>query len=151
MENKKAVRRQVAAGGVVYRVGEGGLEVVVCGLDSPPLRALPKGTPAPGETREQAALREVGEETGLHVHIEDFIESIDYWFVAPEEDGVRVHKTVYFYLMAALGGDLSRHDWEFDQVVWLPAEEALKALTYPNEVRIVQKGLAMAQKKGRNG
>ena len=117
--------------------------MVLCGRKAPPLWALPKGTPEPGETQEQVALREVNEETGLQVQVEGFIESIEYWFVRPP-DGVRVHKTVHFYLMSATGGDLSLHDREFDDVRWFPADQAVSAMTYEGEVRVVEKGLTMA-------
>jgi 8-oxo-dGTP pyrophosphatase MutT (NUDIX family) len=105
--------------------------------------ALPKGTPEDGESREQTALREASEETGLDVVAERFIGSIDYWFVRPG-DGARCHKTVYYYMMSANGGDTARHDGEFDRVAWFPVREALMLMTYKNEVEVVEKGLPMA-------
>ena len=126
----------------MYREGTRGIEVALCGRSSQSLWALPKGTPESGEAREQTALREVSEETGLEVVIRDHIDDIDYWFVLP--GGVRCHKTVYYYLMTATGGDMSRHDSEFDDVRWFPASEALRAMTYQNEVKVVEKGLSMA-------
>ena len=139
-----------SAGGLVCRVDNGRPEMVVCIRESPRITALPKGTPDPGESREETALREVREETGLEVETQGFIDSIDYWFALPSE-GVRCHKTVYFYLMSATGGDVSRHDHEFDDVRWMPVEEASKVLSYPNEVRIVQEGLSMAAQTARVG
>lgn len=132
----------LSAGGVVYRTASGSVEVVICRRKAPPFWGLPKGTPHPGETHEQTALREVGEETGLEVEVDRFIDSIEYWFVRPEDD-VRCQKTVLFYLMRPTGGDLSRHDFEFDEVRWVTAEEALRTLEYRNEVRVLEKGLAM--------
>ena len=143
MGRRARVEKKVSAGGVVVRDGGSGPEVVLCGRKAPPLWALPKGTPEPGETQEQVALREVNEETGLQVQVEGFIESIEYWFVRPP-DGVRVHKTVHFYLMSATGGDLSLHDHEFDDVRWFPADQAVSAMTYEGEVRVGEKGLTMA-------
>ena len=148
MKRNQRVERPVSAGGVVYRTDGGNPEIVVCGRDSPPIWGLPKGTPDPGESHEQTAVREVEEETGLTVELEGLIDSIDYWFVR-SPDGVRCHKTVYFYLMSATGGDFSQHDHEFDVVQWSAAEEALKSLTYENEVRIVEQGLSMVSKKNR--
>ncbi len=124
--------------------GEGvDLEVVLCGRTSPELWALPKGTPDAGETREQTALREVCEETGLEVKTDGFIECIQYWFVRPS-DRARCHKTVLYYLMSPTGGDVALHDHEFDDVRWFPVGEALKTMTYENEAKVVEKGLSMA-------
>lgn len=150
MRRKQGVERLVSAGGVVYRILNDEVEVAVCGRNSPRIWGLPKGTPDPGETHSQTALREASEETGLEVAIEGFIDSIDYWFVR-SFDGVRCHKTVFFYLMSAIGGDVSLHDHEYDMVRWLGADEAFKTLTYENEVRIVQKGLSMVSKRARIG
>ena len=133
----------VAAGGVVCRNGDGRVEVVLCGRKDPLVWALPKGGPEAAETREQTALREVREETGLEVATSDFIDTATYWFVR-SNDGVRCHKTVFYYLMEATGGDTSRHDREFDEVEWLPADKALRILTYTNEAKIVEKGLSLA-------
>jgi len=141
MREMERIEQLISAGGVVYRSDSGQAEIVVCGRGSPRIWGLPKGTPDPGETREQTALREVREETGLNVTIEGFIGSIEYWFVGAS--GTRYHKAVHFYLMSATGGDLSLHDHEFDVVEWLPAEKALASLSYENEARIVEKGLSL--------
>ena len=148
MARRQRVQQLVSAGGVVYRKGENGVEVIICGRTSPPTLGLPKGTPEAGESREETALREVKEETGLDTVNDEFIDAIEYWFVR-SQDGARCHKTVYFYLMFATGGDVSRHDREFDVVRWVPVEEALETLTYANEAKIVQKGVALvAQNDG---
>ena len=146
MRQKRRIEQLVSAGGVVYRIRNNKIEVVICGRNSTPVWGLPKGTPDPGETRGQTAIRETNEETGLEVEIEDFICGIEYWF-SRSDNGVRFHKTVLFYLMAAVGGDVSLHDHEFDVVKWLPVENALKTLTYENEVRVVEKGLSMVSQK----
>ena len=77
---------------------------------------LPKGTPKAGESREETAVREVAEETGLEVRITGPLDSIEYWFV---QSGTRIHKTVHYFLMEPTGGDLARHDHEFDEVRWI--------------------------------
>ena len=83
--------------------------------------SLPKGTPDGDETIEQTALREVEEETGLQVRILAPVGPIEYWFV---QKGTRIHKTVHYYLMEPVGGDLSLHDHEFDEVRWVSVEDA---------------------------
>ena len=143
MRPYKSPVRLESAGGVVYREGESGIEVVLCGRGSPLIWVLPKGTPETDETREHTALREVSEETGLEVAADALIGSIDYWFVRPG-DGARCHKAVHFYLMSATGGDISLHDSEFDEVRWFPVREALAAMSFENEVKVVEKGLSMA-------
>ncbi|HWO94730.1 MAG TPA: NUDIX hydrolase [Dehalococcoidia bacterium] len=132
------IERALSAGGVVYRRNEtGDIEVAICGRTSDGLWGLPKGTPDPGETIEQTALREVAEETGLDVEIEREIGAIDYWFVSA--GGVRVHKTVRHFLMRAIGGSIDRHDHEYDEVRWVPIDEAIGKMTHQNEADILRK------------
>jgi 8-oxo-dGTP pyrophosphatase MutT (NUDIX family) len=95
---------------------------------------LPKGTPDPGETVEQTALREVAEETGLEVRIVGPLPSIEYDFV---QNGTRIHKTVHYFLMEPTGGDLERHDHEFDQVRWIDFADAPTTLTFETERALV--------------
>jgi 8-oxo-dGTP pyrophosphatase MutT (NUDIX family) len=95
---------------------------------------LPKGTPDPGETVEETALREVGEETGLEVRILEPLPSIQYDFV---QDGTRIHKTVHYFLMEPIGGDLARHDHEFERVRWVPFDEAGGLLSFATERELV--------------
>ena len=95
---------------------------------------LPKGTPKPGETREETALREVTEETGLEVRITAPFDSIEYRFI---QGGQRIHKTVHYFLMDAIGGDLAGHDHEFEQVRWITFDEASSMLTFQTERALV--------------
>ena len=95
---------------------------------------LPKGTPVPGETLEQTALREVAEETGLQVRITRPFGSIEYRFV---QQGARIHKTVHYFLMETIGGDLASHDHEFEEVRWVPLRDAVGLLTFETERALV--------------
>jgi 8-oxo-dGTP pyrophosphatase MutT (NUDIX family) len=126
-----------SAGGIVIRYEEGIPQLVVGSRRREPdgvTWTLPKGTPQSGETVEQTALREVAEETGLQVRITEPLDSIEYWFV---QRGTRIHKTVHYFLMEPIGGDLARHDHEFDQVRWLPIPEAPALLTFETERALV--------------
>ncbi len=142
---KLPLERAVSAGGVVYRRGQDGIEVVLCGRTAEGIWGLPKGTPDANESLEETAVREVGEETGLRVTIEAKIGTIEYWFA---RQGVRYHKFVHHYLMVATGGSLDDHDWEYDKVEWFPLEEACKALSYVNEVKMVRKAVALIEGQG---
>jgi 8-oxo-dGTP pyrophosphatase MutT (NUDIX family) len=126
-----------SAGGVVVRFDDGIPSLVIGARrrDRDILTwTLPKGTPNAGETREETAVREVREETGLDVRITDVLDSIEYWFV---QRGTRIHKTVHYFLMEAVGGDLARHDHEFDQVRWVRFDEAPTVLTFETERALV--------------
>jgi 8-oxo-dGTP pyrophosphatase MutT (NUDIX family) len=150
MATSNKVEHPVSAGGVVYRVDGGEVDVVICGARSHDgwIWGLPKGTPDPGETLEETAIREVTEETGLKVTLEAPIDSVQYWFVRPN-DGVRCHKTVHFYLMSAVGGSFGDHDHEFDEVRWSHGEESLRTLTYKNEIDILGKAIEMVSQRAR--
>jgi ADP-ribose pyrophosphatase YjhB (NUDIX family) len=98
------------------------------------LWSLPKGHIEAGETAEQAAVREVEEETGISGVILGELGTIDFWFVA---DGRRIHKTVRHYLMRRTGGELSDADIEVDEVAWVPLPEIRGQLAYPDERGLV--------------
>jgi 8-oxo-dGTP pyrophosphatase MutT (NUDIX family) len=121
---------------VVLREGEGGTEVVIAGREG--MWVLPKGTPDRDERIEQTATREVREETGLDVRIVRPLGTIEYWFALPRQ---RVHKTVHFFLMEPLGGDVSRHDHEYEEVRWVPAEEARRLLTFDTYREMLDRAL----------
>lgn len=125
-----------SAGGIVVRVGDGGPEIVV-GMrrrEHGVTWTLPKGTPESGETVEQTAVREVGEESGLDVEIVERLPSIEYSFV---QHGTRINKTVHYFLMDPIGGDLDRHDHEFADVRWMPFGDAQRLLSFETERGLV--------------
>lgn len=126
--------KEVSAGGVVYRHTDGGdLEVL---LASRRTRrgdlawGLAKGGIEQGESIEEAALREVREETGIVAEIEETLGDTKYFYVW---DDVRIRKTVHFFLMRATGGDPADHDDEMEEVRWFPLDRALKRAAYRGE------------------
>jgi 8-oxo-dGTP pyrophosphatase MutT (NUDIX family) len=130
------IKDALSAGGVVWRRGPGDdIEVVLCGRLSDSLWVLPKGTPDPGESGLETALREVREETGLLVRETGELMPIEYWFTS---GGIRFHKRVLHWLMEPVGGSTNDHDREFDLVEWLPIDDALKRMSYPYERRVVE-------------
>jgi len=94
---------------------------------------LPKGTLTSGETNEQAALREVQEETGYRCEVVRELEPVTYWF---QRDGRRIRKTVRWFLMRPLE-KVGDHDHEVDEVAWADREEALRRLRYDSDRRLV--------------
>ena len=141
----KKINHCVSAGGVVYRFNSENLQVLICGRDSSNLWTFPKGTLEVGENIMDTALREVNEETGIYTVLKDIIGSIGYNFSDIKSRLIN-QKIVFYYLMIAVGGDVSNHDDEFDRVVWIDYEEAKKILTYKDEVLILAKGISMVQK-----
>ena len=104
------------------------------------LWSLPKGHVEEGETEEQAAIREVREETGILGGVIGKLGTIDFWFVA---DGRRVHKTVHHFLLLATDPDgglvLSDEDVEVSEVAWVPVAELAAKLAYADERRLLEK------------
>ena len=143
------VKEAMSAGGVVYREEDGALFVALCGRLRPGTWNLPKGTPDDGESIEQTALREVREETGLEVEIEEPLGHIEYWFT---RESTRFHKRVHFFLMGERGGSVDLHDPEHDVVEWFPAVQALRTLTFETEASIVRKAIeALSNRSAANG
>ena len=127
-----------SAGGVVYRSVGQTWEILLCCRHEPLLWCLPKGTPDPGEPIQQTALREVQEETGFSARIVGKLGVIRYFFYGGPNH-TRLNKQVFHYLMEPTGGDASLHDHEFDEVRWVPIDEAMTLMTYTNEVQMVRK------------
>jgi len=126
-----------SAGGIVIRF-EGSVPQLVVGRRKRERGGatwtLPKGTPIPGETLEETALREVAEETGLQVRILSPLDSIKYTFV---QRGAKIHKTVHYFIMEPTGGSLGDHDHEFEEVRWIAFADAPALLTFETERGLV--------------
>lgn len=137
-------REAVAAGGVVFREGDEGIEIVLVSRRSSGLFALPKGKVDPGEQVEQTAVREVREESGLEAEILEALGEVRYWFT--DEHRERVDKVVYFFLMRPTGGDMANHDHEFDDVGWYHLAEAERLLTHKNQLHILHRAAELIAK-----
>ena len=119
------VRAVRAAGGVVWRRGpDGRLEVAIIHRPVQDDWTLPKGKLNGGEAPEQAALREVFEETGLRSEIQRPAGCTAY------VNGRGRDKIVCYWLMQPVEGQFEPSA-EVDELRWLPVEEAMRALSYP--------------------
>jgi ADP-ribose pyrophosphatase YjhB (NUDIX family) len=142
---------EVSAGGLVIdHSGKNGLLIGrIDHKDSTGKRilwSLPKGHIEDGETPEQAALREVAEETGIQSAIERSLGVIDFWFMA---GGKRIHKTVHHYLFRETGGLLAPQESEVDEVGWFPLAEIVDRLAYPDEKKLIARTNASEEVEAR--
>ena len=126
---------------------EGGLEVALAERTDRDTGersvCLPKGLLDPGESPEEAALREVAEETGLRARILERLPEVRYRYISPL-DGALVAKRVQFFAMAWEAGKPQPADGEMDQVFWCPLESASTRLRYQGERRTVERVLRRA-------
>lgn len=131
---------QISAGGVAFRKAGENIEIALIRTATEGRWQLPKGIIDPGETPEQAALREVREEAGIVCELIEPIKVIEYWFYAAY-DGTRkrYHKQVHFFLMRYLSGDVADHDHEVVEAKWLEMNEAAKLLAFKSEKELVSK------------
>jgi 8-oxo-dGTP pyrophosphatase MutT (NUDIX family) len=145
--NKKPARPyakrvdEVSAGGLVIdKSGSQGLLIGRRDQKDPTgqklLWSLPKGHIEAGETPEQAAIREVAEETGINSQITQSLGVIDFWFMA---GGKRIHKTVHHFIFKEIGGLLAPQESEVDEVGWFPLGDIVGLLAYPDEKKLIAK------------
>ncbi|MEP7059607.1 MAG: NUDIX hydrolase, partial [Actinomycetota bacterium] len=129
-----STRKEVSAGGVVYRRTEAGaLEILLAArrtLKGNIAWGLAKGHIEEGESPEGAAVREVREETGWDAVIEASLGLTKYFYVW---ENVRIRKTVHFFLMRAGEGAPGQRDDEMEEIRWFPLERALKRAAYRGE------------------
>jgi 8-oxo-dGTP pyrophosphatase MutT (NUDIX family) len=101
--------------------------------------ALPKGHPDGNESAEQAAAREVAEETGVTAELVDKLGDVRYSY---ERNRRRIAKRVEFFLFEYRSGDVADHDHEIEDARWMPLEEARDALTYDGEREMIERALS---------
>ncbi|MDQ6826779.1 MAG: NUDIX hydrolase [Candidatus Eremiobacteraeota bacterium] len=132
------IKYEVSAGGLVLRQRESSYDALLIGRGAPRVWSLPKGHIEARESHEQAALREVREETGCWAEIVVKLSEISYWFFL---NGRKHKKSVTFYLMRYLSGDTANHDHEVDEAAWFDIFVARKSLKYVNEKRLINLAL----------
>ena len=121
-----------AAGGILYRRRpDSELEVAVVHRPRYDDWTLPKGKLEKRETIEDAAVREVEEETGLEVRRGPVAVQTEY------RDRHGRPKSVDYFYMTPIGGGFTPND-EVDELRWLPVEEAARLLTHQRDAEIVR-------------
>jgi 8-oxo-dGTP pyrophosphatase MutT (NUDIX family) len=128
------IKYEVSSGGLVLRRRESAYDALLIGRGTPRIWTLPKGHVEARESHEQAALREVREETGCWAEIVTKLNDISYWFYL---NHLKHKKSVTFYLMRYLSGDTANHDHEVDEARWFDVAAAKRSLKYVNEKRLI--------------
>jgi 8-oxo-dGTP pyrophosphatase MutT (NUDIX family) len=130
-------RDEVSAGGVVFRLRDGGFDVVLIRTHEGRWQ-LPKGWVEDGEAMEQTAVREVREEAGVDAQPVGPLGTVEYWYTSTyDPEPVRVHKHVHFFLLRYLGGSTDDHDDEVTEARWAEIAEAERMLAFKDEKRMV--------------
>jgi 8-oxo-dGTP pyrophosphatase MutT (NUDIX family) len=135
---RKKTRNEHSSGGAVISTRDGVPHVALIATRGRTRWGLPKGAVSDGETSEQAALREVLEETGLHAEIVKPLDTIEYYFRAGD---TLIRKRVDFYLMRYVGGDLTPQLSEVDDVEWVELSQAIERASFESEKKLLESAL----------
>ncbi|MEN9407786.1 MAG: hypothetical protein RLZZ455_1002 [Candidatus Parcubacteria bacterium] len=127
---------EYSAGGVVIKRDKGTVEVLLCQHSQHHGWVFPKGIigdTKENEGKEDTAIREVKEECGVDGIIIKPLTPVTYWY---KWEGEKRKKTVYYFLMDYVGGDITKHDDEMENVEWLDQEDVSMRLTYPSDKKV---------------
>ena len=138
-DSRRKTRNEHSSGGAVIDLRDGAPFVAMIATRGRLRWGLPKGAVSPGETSEQAALREVQEETGLDAEIIGLLDTIEYFFRAGD---TLIKKSVDFYLMHYVGGTMTPQLSEVDDVQWVELSEAIQRASFDSEKKLLEMTLS---------
>lgn len=137
--SEMTTKTQVSAGGIAFRKRGGRIEVAIISVGDERRWQLPKGRIGRGESNEDAAMREVREETGLETKMVAPLDKVEYWYYSTTRNSrTRYHKFVHFYLLRYKSGNVRDHDHEVNEARWVEIGQALDMLTFKSEKKIVE-------------
>lgn len=138
-----AVKWEFSAGGVVYKRGEdGSLNILL--IKNKDRYGFPKGNIERTEKKEDAAVREVKEETGVDAKIEGYLGNVEYWYRSGTDN---VHKFVYYYIMSYVGGDINPQKEEIESAKFVPVDKVMQLLSFDKDRKIFE--IALKKLNGR--
>ena len=140
------MRYETSAGGIVYKKENTEYFILIAKHSGHHGWVFPKGIigdTKKDETKEETAIREVQEETGILAEILRPLSPITYWYLG---EGEKRKKTVYYFLMRHLSGDTTKHDWEMEEVEWVPADTVAEQLTYPGDKKVWKEAQKLIEK-----
>lgn len=129
---------EFSAGGIVFKKSNDSTFILIAQHSQHHGWVFPKGLigdHVKGEGKEETALREVEEETGVRGKIIKLLTPAQYWYVF---EGEKIKKTVYYFLMEFVSGDISKHDFEMENVEWLSGDQVENRLTYQSDKKVWQ-------------
>ena len=137
-DSRRKTRNEHSSGGAVISFRDNRPYVAMIATRNRTRWGLPKGAVSKGETSEQAALREVQEETGILADIVSPLDTIEYFFRAGD---TLIRKRVDFYLMNYVGGALTPQLSEVDDVEWVELSEAIRRASFESEKKLLSAAL----------
>ena len=135
---------EFSAGGIVYKKENGKNLILVAQHSQHHGWVFPKGLIGDhkdGESKEDTALREVEEETGIKAKILKPLTPVTYWYIWEND---KRKKTVYYFLMEFLK-DTKKRDLEMENVEWLPTDAVEERLTYKTDKTVWQEARSLIQ------
>lgn len=126
------LRKEKSCGALVYRIKNGELELLLLKHRFGGHWSFPKGHVEEGETEVETALREVHEETGLTIQLEDgFRQSVEYY---PRPN---IRKQVVYFLGYADDDRTRRQEEEISEIRWVPLKSAHREVTFRNDKNLI--------------
>lgn len=124
---------EFAAGGIVFKKEDNTIYILLAQHSFHKGWIFPKGIIGDkhdSESKEDTAIREVKEETGIEAEIIEPLTPRTFWY---QMKGEKRKKTVYYYIMSHTGGNTEDHDFEMQAVEWIPIDKVIKRLTYKGD------------------